>query len=207
MATMRKGRHEKENRPHGVSVGASRLGATAHANTITGNLAFSGTGPITLTGTANPLNLSNNTGFSFGTGPNAVVYNGTGDFASIVPFSHVMTAKDFSFNPLKNAPGSEFEFTANGKTYDLTMTSVMVDTNPNTSTFAIHGIGTLTDGIPGDTNSNTTWTFTVSQVGGQYQWGGTIGAPAPVPEPATLLLLGSGMIALVLYRSRRKKRT
>ncbi len=55
---------------------------------------------------------------------------------------------------------------------------------------------TLGDNVGGQTTGNPVWTGMAVQQG--------VGPAAVVPEPATVILLGSGLIGLIVYRKKRQ---
>lgn len=178
------------------------LGSTAHAVMLTGDIAFGSWGKYTLTG---GTTFADNTGFDFFAGPNSFVSDATGDFASFAPPAVTLVQfNDFEFTPFTSGT-TLWSFSAGGNNYSLIMNSLFI-VKRDIDYVVLRGTATLM-GVPGFDPTPGTFLFQagVAQLGvgeGAFAFSSNAGA---VPEPATMLLLGSGLIGLAGFRKRFKK--
>lgn len=126
-------------------------------------------------------------------GPNAVVTQVSGDFAST--FSTGDLAQFFDFN--YGAGGSQDLWLSNGVTLTLNSISILAETD---NVVALEGFGVLSDGVE---SVSGYWNLTANYAGGTFSWSSS--AAAAVPEPAGLALMGLGLAALGLSRRGRKQ--
>ena len=126
-------------------------------------------------------------------------YGNTGDYGGV--FSSNVQFNDFSFKPnLNPSPVTLWSFTFSNKTYDFNMSSVNYYVSPDGSSLTLVGTGML--GITGFDDTLGSWIFTTQGNNSTLTFSATA---APVPEPSTLLLIGSGLVGIFSLGRRRMK--
>jgi len=195
-------------------LGGALLASAARADAvpITGTISLSQTGvcstgrcTIPVTGNVAALSLGVATGLDFTTTgsltPNVDgpmnVDSGTGTLAAAL--TGPGTIKDFCFRPAGGCgaytavPVAAWETGPGGGAFDLLTVSIVLQTDAflnlsGTGRFRVAGF----DDTPGIFN------FSVTQTGGAFSFSATDAAtPTAVPEPASMVLLGMGLLGFV----------
>ena len=166
----------------------------AYAIPISGDISFAGAVLPTGTPPGDPVNFMTATGLDFGP---SLVTNASGDYYGTA--ATAVTVTDFTYNPVTLVVSPLWSLNAfPGFTFDTTS---MVVFSQNELSIEIRGTGTAS--MPGKDDTPGTYIITANRAGATYSYSASSGVQG-VPEPATMLLLGLGLIGMAGLRRFKK---
>jgi hypothetical protein len=175
-----------------VAFTALMLAGAAHALPITGDIGMMGFGlPAinTLTAKAIPAPLM------------TVVTVPTGDFDSFLNSGDAITFFGFTFDPAQT-PVADPLWTAGG--FSFVLDSIDVSFRDEDQ-IVFDGVGNLAGNGFDDTIGS--WTMSIDAHSTSFSFSsGTTANPVHAPEPATMLLLGTGLIGIVGFGRKKLKK-
>ena len=182
--------------------GISLLAGSALAASITGGIGMNGTWkPVDGTGTITTIPLATGIdfqGYAQGKADNTFrVNSSTETFGSFVFVDDIGTIKDFQFHP--TYVGTDPLWTIGGFSFAMTT----LEHESLGTQLLLYGTGMMTgngfDPTPG------VWNFSGQEVDQQnFTWSASTGSQAPIPEPATMLLFGTGLMGLAAVGRRKR---
>jgi hypothetical protein len=128
----------------------------------------------------------------------AVVLAVSGDFAPFVtPIVDTATYNDFTFSPSTATPGL---WSVGGFTFDLATSSIVLQ---NSLGITLSGTGTVSGN--GFDPTSGVWSWSGDNTGSTVVFSSTTTTEDQVPEPASLLLFGTGLAAAAAGLRRRQR--
>lgn len=171
-------------------MGSLAMAGSAMALPIAGDLGMVGfgiPGINTMTAVAIPQPLS------------VSVTGVSGDFSSYLSSGNSVNFNSFIFDPI-STPVADPLWAVGGFSFKLDSVNVSFRDNNN---LVLDGVGMISGNSFDDTHG--TWSMSIDSARSYFSFSSGTTATAPVPEPTTMLLFGSGLAGLAGY-GRRKAR-